>query len=248
MSIIAIIPARMSSSRFPGKPMKKILNKPMIGHVYERVKNMNLFSDVIVATCDTEISNYIHSINGKAIMTKKTHNRAVDRCAEALYKYQKKTKKKVDSIIMIQGDEPLVNKKMVNIVFGNMKRKKYDCINLYSEIDTKKDFLNEDVIKVIINNKKNCILMSRNPIPYLKKFDPKVTKKQVCVIGFTTNILKKFYKLKSTFLEKTESIDMLRFIDNSIEIKMIHTKSKSWAVDRPRDIKIIEKLMKKKNV
>ena len=169
--------------------MVKLLNKPMIGHVYERVKNMNLFSDVIVATCDTEISNYIHSINGKAIMTKKTHNRAVDRCAEALYKYQKKTKKKVDSIIMIQGDEPLVNKKMVNIVFGNMKRKKYDCINLYSEIDTKKDFLNEDVIKVIINNKKNCILMSRKPIPYLKKFDPKVTKKQVCVIGFTTNIL-----------------------------------------------------------
>ena len=111
MNVIGIIPARMQSSRLPGKVMKKIHNIPMIGHVYFRSKLLKILNEVYVATCDNKIKNYIRSINGKAVMTSKNHERAVDRTEEALKKIEKITRKKIDLIVMIQGDEPLLEPK-----------------------------------------------------------------------------------------------------------------------------------------
>ena len=109
MSVLAIIPARMGSSRFPGKPLAKISGRPMIEHVYKNVIESNMISKTIVATCDTEIFNFIKSINGNVIMTSKKHQRASDRCFEAMQKYEKQVKKKFDIILMVQGDEPMIN-------------------------------------------------------------------------------------------------------------------------------------------
>ena len=112
--IIAIIPARMGSSRFPGKPLKKINGKPMIQIVYENVKKNKKLSDVVVATCDKAIYDFIGLIKGKVIMTSKKHKRASDRCAEALKKIEKKNKTKYDIVVMVQGDEPMINHQMIN--------------------------------------------------------------------------------------------------------------------------------------
>lgn len=114
MNIIGIIPARLASSRLPNKPMAKILGIPMVGHVYFRSKMSKLLNEVYVATCDKEISDYVKSIGGESIMTADTHERASERTAEALIKIERKNKKKVDIIVMIQGDEPMITPEMIS--------------------------------------------------------------------------------------------------------------------------------------
>ena len=114
MKILALIPARMGSSRFPGKPLEKIIGKPMIGHVHDNVKKNALLTSTVVATCDEEIANYIRSINARCVMTSIYHKRATDRCAEALEIVEKEDNIKYDIVIMIQGDEPMINPKMIS--------------------------------------------------------------------------------------------------------------------------------------
>jgi 3-deoxy-manno-octulosonate cytidylyltransferase (CMP-KDO synthetase) len=113
MKILALIPARMGSSRFPGKPMAPILGKPMIGHVYERVAQSSLLDITAVATCDKEIFDYIESIGGTAVMTGDQHERASDRCAEALAKLEQVNKTRYDIVVMVQGDEPMTHPDMI---------------------------------------------------------------------------------------------------------------------------------------
>ena len=113
MKVLAIIPARMGSSRFPGKPLAKINNKPMIGHVFERVSSCKLLDKTIVATCDNEIREYIQSINGEVVMTSKSHERASDRAAEALIYLERKYNIQYDIIVMVQGDEPMTEPDMI---------------------------------------------------------------------------------------------------------------------------------------
>ena len=242
MSTLIIIPARMESSRFPGKPLAKIAGITMIEHVYNRAKNLGV--DVIVATCNSEIDHFIKKIGGKSVMTKRSHFRATDRCAEAVIKYDKKYKQTVKYVIMVQGDEPIIKKKMILSVIKEIKKNKYDCVNLYSYISSKKEFLNPDCIKVVTDNNNICLYMSRMPIPYYKFLKKDKIKKQVCVIGFKRKSLIKYHSLKETFLENKESIDMLRFLENNIKIKMLLTKETSHAVDRKKDIKKIEELLR----
>ena len=113
MKVIALIPARMNSSRFPGKPMAKILGTPMIGHVYDKVSQSPELSMTAVATCDEEIFDYITSLGGNAVMTSKSHERASDRCAEALLKLENKNGIEYDIVVMVQGDEPLTHPRMI---------------------------------------------------------------------------------------------------------------------------------------
>ena len=103
----------MASTRFPGKPMAKILGKPMIGHVYDNIRKNKLISNLVVATCDDEIYNYIESIGGQAVMTSNKHKRASDRCAEALLKIENKNNIKYDIVVMVQGDEPMIHHDMI---------------------------------------------------------------------------------------------------------------------------------------
>jgi 3-deoxy-manno-octulosonate cytidylyltransferase (CMP-KDO synthetase) len=114
MKILAIIPARMGSSRFPGKPMAQILGKPMIGHVYERVSRSPILTETVVATCDREIFNYIQSIGGTAVMTADTHERASDRCAEAMLKIETVRQMRYDFVVMVQGEEPMIHPDMIS--------------------------------------------------------------------------------------------------------------------------------------
>ena len=113
MNIISLIPARMGSSRFPGKPMAEILGKPMIGHVYDNVAKCGLLTKTVVATCDDEIKNYIEAIGGEVVMTSDQHERASDRCAEALVHLENIDSVQYDVVVMVQGDEPMTSPEMI---------------------------------------------------------------------------------------------------------------------------------------
>ena len=247
MKIIAIIPARMGSSRFPGKPMKKINGLPMIQHVYKNVKKNKLLSNVVVATCDKIIFNFIKSINGKVVMTSKKHKRASDRCSEALKIIEKKRKIKYDVVVMVQGDEPMINSNMITQAITPMiKNKKINVVNLISPIKNGKDFNDKNFIKVVHDKKYNAIYMSRAKIPFMKFKKNLNIKKQVCVIPFKRDFLIKYNNMKPTPLEKIESIDMLRILENGYKLFLVNTNYFSQAVDTKKDLIKVQKYLKKK--
>jgi len=246
MNIIALIPARMGSTRFPGKPLATILGKPMIHHVYSNVSKCKLLTKVVVATCDQEIYDYIHNIGGDAIMTKNSHERASDRCAEALLKLEAINKIKYDIAVMVQGDEPMVHPEMITeAVTPMIKNEKIKVINLLGEIKSKEEFFDKNCIKVVCDKNNNALYFSRQPIPTLPKKDK--MKKQVCIIPFKRDFLIEYTSLSPTSYEESESIDMLRILENGQSIKMVPTKYESFAVDTPSDLTKVEKLMQKIN-
>ena len=246
MNIISIIPARMGSSRFPGKPMKKILGMPMIGHVYKRVKMCKTLNEVYVATCDVEIFDYINSIGGKALMTSESHERCTDRCAEAMLKIENEFGKKCDLIVLVQGDEPLVNPKMIDdSIAPILEDKTINVTNLVSDIKSIEEFENKNEIKVVLDKYNNALYFSREPIPTRKKGIIDVPmKKQVCIIPFKRDFLLEYNEMKPTPLEVIESIDMMRILENGGKVRMVNTEFKTKAVDTQEDLNQVSEIMK----
>ncbi len=247
MNIISIIPARMGSNRFPGKPMKDILGMPMIGHVFKRVKMSKTLSEVYVATCDKEIFDYIVSIGGKAIMTSDQHERCSDRCAEAMLKIENETAKKCDIIVIVQGDEPLTFPQMIDEAISPMiKDNNITITNLVANLDTIEAFENPNEIKVVMDKNKNALYFSREPIPSREKSTHKIPmKKQVCVIPFKRDFLLDYNEMEPTPLEIIESIDMMRILENGGKVRLCETKFKTKAVDTKEDLALVREMMKK---
>jgi 3-deoxy-manno-octulosonate cytidylyltransferase (CMP-KDO synthetase) len=243
--ILALIPARMGSSRFPGKPMKKINGKPMIQHVYERVSKNSQITSTYVATCDSEISTYLNKLGAKFMMTSKKHERASDRCAEALKKIEKIEKKSFDIVIMIEGDEPMVHPQMITEALAPFaKDKEISVVNLLGKFDSKKEYLDKNCIKVICDQEMNAKYFTRMlPIQFYNSKN-RLLGKQVCIIPFKKEALIKYIKLKPTYFEIRESVDMWRLLENNLKVKMIRTKFKSYAVDTKNDLKKVSKIMK----
>ena len=246
MNIVGIIPARMGSSRFPGKPLAKIHGIPMIGHVYKRSKLANMLNEVYIATCDNEIADYVKSIDGKTIMTSNMHERASDRTAEALLKIEKGTGIKVDIIVMLQGDEPMIVPEMIEAAIKPLiDEKSVSVSNLMTELNSEHEWQDPNEVKVVIDKQSFAIYFSREPIPSNKKYSNKIKAyKQVCIIPFKRDALLNYVTLNPTPLEIIESVDMNRFIENGIKIKMIETDNNTIAVDTPEDLANVERLMK----
>ena len=248
MNILALIPARMGSSRFPGKPMAKIIKKPMIGHVYERVIKCNLLTKVAVATCDNEIADYINSINGNVVMTSNKHERASDRCSEALVNLEKQDGIRYDIIVMVQGDEPMTHPNMITEALKPMLDDPDIIVtNLLGDILNLEEFEDRNCIKVVCDQQSNAIYFSRESIPTISKSSNIPMKKQICVIPFRRKFLLEYTKLSPTPLEIAESIDMNRVLEYGMKVKMVPTKYKTFAVDTKEDLEKVEKLMKKIN-
>jgi 3-deoxy-manno-octulosonate cytidylyltransferase (CMP-KDO synthetase) len=244
--IIGIIPARMGSSRFPGKPMAKICGMPMIGHVLKRCEKSNLLDDLFVATCDREIYDYIESIGGKAIMTSPDHERCGDRVAEALMIIEKKTQENVDFVVLIQGDEPLIYPDMIDAAMQPLlEDESVQISNLVGKIVTKEEWQDPNEVKVVTDLKGYAIYFSREPIPSDKKWKDDIEmKKQICVIPHRRDFLLKFNEIEPTPLEKVESIDMMRLIEHGYKVKMVPTEREVCSVDTPADLEKVESIMK----
>lgn len=246
-NIIAIIPARMASSRFPGKPLAKIHGIPMIGHVYFRTRMCPIVNETYVATCDQEIFDYIVSIGGKAVMTADTHERASDRTAEAMLKIEAETGYKTDIVVMVQGDEPMVLPEMIEKSISPMLHDpSVNVVNLMAKINSIEEFEDPNEVKVVVDLKSNAIYFSREPIPSRKKGVKDVPMlKQVCIIPFRRDYLLRFNTLASTPLEQIESVDMMRIIENGEAVRMVMIDNDTYSVDTQEDLKKVELMMEK---
>lgn len=244
MNILALIPARMGSSRFPGKPMAKVNGKPMIGHVFERVVQSPLLALTAVATCDREIYNYVTSIGGKAVMTANTHERASDRCAEALEALEREYNIRYDIVVMVQGDEPMTHPDMISEAIQPMlDDQSIQIVNLLGQIKDEAEFHDRNCIKVVCDLQLNALYFSREPIPTKCKVGIVPMCKQVCVIPFRRDFLLQYTSLAPTTLEIAESVDMMRVLENGIKVRMVPTRFSSHAIDTPEDLRKVEKLM-----
>ena len=251
MNIVGIIPGRMASSRFPGKPLAKICGIPMIGHVYFRSKMCKTLNDVYVATCDEDIAQYVHSIGGGAIMTANTHERASDRAAEALVKIEEATGRRVDVAVMIQGDEPMLYPQMIDEALKPLlEDDSVSVVNLMSLLKSREEQEDENVVKVVVDNNHDALYFSREPIPSRKKAKKDVVSchKQIAIIPFRRDFLFIFNQLSPTPLEIIESVDMLRFLEHGYKVKMVLTEYDTYGVDTPSDLIRVERLMQANEV
>lgn len=245
MNIIGIIPARLASSRLPQKPMADILGMPMIGHVYKRSKLCKQLKEVYVATCDQEIVDYIESIGGKAIMTSNLHDRASDRSAEALLKIESETGNKVDIIVMIQGDEPMVTPEMISAsVEPLFDDPNIQITNLMATMNSKEEHEDPAEVKVVVDKNNFALYFSREPIPSRKKGVENVPMlKQVCIIPFRRDFLLEYNQMEQTPLEIIESVDMNRLLENGIKIKMVMRNEETYSVDTKADLENVNNRM-----
>ena len=246
MRVVGVIPARMASSRFPGKPMALIHGMPMIGHCYFRTSLCNDLDQVYVATCDSEIAEYIESIGGKVIMTSDTHSRASDRAAEAMLTIERQTQERIDILVMVQGDEPMDTPDMISEALAPMLVDSgIQVTNLVAPISDVEEFEDPNTVKVVVGADHNAIYFSREPIPSRRKGCKDVPMlKQVCVIPFRRDYLLAFNEMPEMPLEKIESVDMLRVLENGGKVRMVHTLSPSIGVDTPGDLQRVEHLMR----
>lgn len=246
-NIVAIIPARMESSRFPGKPLAHICGMPMIGHVWHRAKMSDKLSEVYVATCNEEVKDYVESIGGKAVMTKNTHERCSDRTAEALEKIEKETGKKVDIVVMIQGDEPMLVPESIGASLKPFEEdESVNVVNLMTDIKSVEEHEDPNAPKVIVDLNSDAISFSREPIPSRKKYSGDIkAHKQVCVIPFKRDFLMEYQEMEPTPLEIIESIDMMRVLEHGKKVRMVYHKLDTYAVDTPEDLKKVEALLSK---
>ena len=246
MNTIAIIPARMGSSRFPGKPMAPIHGMPMIGHVYVRTRMADCLKETYVATCDEEIYDYIISIGGKAVMTADTHERCSDRTAEAMLKIEQDSSEEVDIVVMVQGDEPMVRPQMIDDAIAPMiNDSAINVVNLMAQLKSQSEFEDPNEVKVVVGRSGQALYFSREPIPSQKKGISEVPMyKQVCIIPFRRNYLLKFNEMPSTVLEQIESVDMLRIIENGDPVHMVMSCCDSLSVDTPQDLENVGEMMR----
>lgn len=246
MKIISIIPARMGSSRFPGKPMAEIHGMPMIGHVYHRTCMSKLGTGTYVATCDSEIYDYIEKEGGRAIMTAETHERCTDRTAEAMLLIEEEIGQKVDIVVMVQGDEPMVSPQMIDsAVKPLLEDTSINVVNLMADISSVEEFEDPNEVKVVVDKDQNALYFSREPIPSRKKGINRVPmRKQVCIIPFRRNYLLEYNAMPEMLLEKIESVDMMRILENGDKVHMVMSDALSLSVDTPEDLARVISIMR----
>ena len=244
MRILGVIPARMAATRFPNKPMALIEDIPMVGHCYFRSIMCELLDEVYVATCDDEIFDYISNIGGKAIMTSTSHERATERTAEALQKIEELNNCQYDIIVMIQGDEPLIDPNMINEAILPLKDHGGFVSNLMSKLNNYDEAQNPNFVKVVTTIEGDALYLSREPIPSSQKYSNSVSYyRQLGLIAFSREALLKFINLQTTPLEIIESVDMNRFLENNIPIKMKVTEYEADSVDTKEDLeRVVEKM------
>ena len=238
--VIAVIPARMGSSRFPGKPLASLLGRPMIEHVVRRVAMCDDLDAVHVATCDDEIRDVVESFGGNVIMTSSAHERASDRVAEAADQLQ------ADVVVMVQGDEPMIVPEMLMAAVAPLRADPaVGCVNLARRIRDVEEYQDANTIKIVTDTNDDALYFSRAPIPLLNpaRLAHMRVLKQVCVIPFRRDFLRDFARLRPTPLEQVEAIDMLRAIEHGRRVRIVETDIDTHAVDTAADLRRVEQCM-----
>lgn len=240
LKTIGVIPSRYSSSRFPGKPLVDVLGQPMIQRVYQQACKAELLDEVIVATDDERIKNSVEEIGGKVFLTQGNHPSGTDRIWEVVEKSTHSENWNV--IINIQGDEPFIQPQQIDELCEIMQGG-CDIGTLIKPLESKKEFENVNRAKVVVNTKGQALYFSRSPIPYFREESELKKKlalgelfKHVGMYGYQKNILKEIVQLEPGMLEKIESLEQLRWLENGYTIQTAITKYSSLGIDTPEDL------------
>ncbi len=238
MKILGIIPARYHSTRFPGKPLINIFGKSMIQRVYEQAKKSKVINELVVATEDERIIREVENFGGNVIMTSKSHNSGTERICEVIKKFDS------DIIVNIQGDEPFIKPSNIDkAIFPFLKNENILISTLAVKFNNTKDIYNPNNVKVTFDKNMNALYFSRSVIPFNRYNLENINYfKHIGLYVYRKNVLTNFNKLKVSYLEKTEGLEQLKFLENGINIRIIVVKEDSISVDTKSDyIKIKRK-------
>ena len=233
MRILGVIPARYASSRFPGKPLIDLKGKSMIQRVYEGAKKSSLLTNVVVATDDNRIVQEVQSFGGEVMMTDSSHRTGTDRCAEVIANYD------CDVVVNIQGDEPLVNHQQIEALCGAFVDAEVKIATLGIDTSDKNDLLDPNRIKLVMDRDQNALYFSRSAIPNTEKstVDEHPFIRHIGLYAYRKETLIALSKLVPTQLEKTESLEQLRWLFNGYSIRVVKTEIETPNIDVPEDVK-----------
>lgn len=246
---LGIIPARYSSSRFPGKPLVKIGGKMMIQRVYEQVKDS--LDEVCVATDDMRIIEAVRSFGGNVIMTSERHKSGTDRCREAMLKREGK----FDVVVNVQGDEPFIQPGQIELLkscFDDKKTQIATLVKPFSKEDGWEALSNPNSPKVIVNDKMEALYFSRSVIPYVRNypqpewFDHQIFYKHIGLYAYRADALTEITELEQSPLEIAESLEQLRWLENGYKIKVAVTQFETIGIDTLEDLDKAEKFLQNK--
>ena len=241
MEILGIIPARYASSRFPGKPLVDIAGKSMIQRVYEQAKKCKDLTEVIVATDDKRIFDHVVGFHGMVVMTSADHQSGTDRCAEVALNHPE-----YDVVVNIQGDEPSIEPEQISKLAVCFNNPDTQIATLIKKVQNEQELFNPNSPKVVINNRSEAIYFSRVPLPYIRGQEQQnwlqqhTYFKHIGIYGYRADILQQITRLPVSPLEKAESLEQLRWIENGYQIKVAETEFETFAVDTPEDLKNLE--------
>jgi len=248
MKFLGIIPARFASSRLPGKPLADIGGKPMIRWVYENtLKELN---DVIVATDHTDIERAVLDFGGRVMKTSPDHPSGTDRCAEVTQTLEG-SGEKYDVIINIQGDEPFISVSHLRLLKDAFSDLATQIATLANPISDGAELLNPNVVKVVVNKQGNALYFSRSPIPYNRHVAAEnwlsghIYFKHLGMYAYRTEVLRQITMLPPSPLEKTESLEQLRWLENGFVISVLVTHDPSQGIDTPGDLEAARKKVEK---
>lgn len=243
MKVLGIIPARYGSSRFPGKPLIDLKGKSMIQRVYEGAARSGILSEVIVATDDERILEEVQRFGGKAMMTDAAHPSGTDRCGEIAAKLEG-----IDVVINIQGDEPLVDFRQLDLLAEAFEDPGVKIATLGIRDISMEDILNPNRIKVVVNHRNEALYFSRSPVPNFvhSKGDPLENYPYLRHIGlyaYRAEVLQELVKLEPTKLEQTESLEQLRWLYYGYQIQVVLTDIETPNIDVPEDVEKVLKFL-----
>jgi 3-deoxy-manno-octulosonate cytidylyltransferase (CMP-KDO synthetase) len=238
--IAAIIPARWASTRFPGKPLHPIAGKPLLQHVWERCSAAREIGRVIVATDDMRIAEAAFAFGAEVALTSPRHRSGTDRIAEVAARLPS-----VSHVINVQGDEPVIDPALINLLAKTLKKDSgIEMITAANAMPGADEAASPHAVKVVLDRFSDALYFSRSAIPFHREGIPRYYRHQG-IYGYSKRFLLQFVKWKPTPLEKAESLEQLRALENGAKIRVLVTRSVSMGVDTPEDAETVSALLKK---
>ena len=244
MKSICVIPARYSSTRLPGKPLKDICGVPMICRVWQRASRAKSVADVIVATDDERIFQAVENYSGRAIMTRADHKTGTDRLAEVAEKFPD-----ADVIVNVQGDEPLIEPSLIDELVAEFARDaELQMATVATELTDADEMKNPKNVKVVLDRYNDALYFSRSLIPYPRNAGNSKIFKHIGIYAYRRQFLIDYAKMEPTPLEKTESLEQLRALENGFKIRVIKSSCRFVGVDTAEDLQLVNEIYRREKI
>jgi 3-deoxy-manno-octulosonate cytidylyltransferase (CMP-KDO synthetase) len=247
LKVLGVIPARFASTRFPEKLLQKVIDKTVIQMVHERASQSRFLAKLVIATDHVKIYDHVKDFGGEVIMTSEAHQSGTDRCFEVLETYG--GSKAYDFVLNIQGDEPLINPEMIDLLAGSLNFND-QIATLANPIHEIEELFSPNVVKVVKNINQEALYFSRSPIPFIRDVDAENWLNQhtflrhVGMYAYAAEALEKISKISVADLEKLEKLEQLRWLANGLKIKVIETDLESMGIDTPEDLQKLRQFLK----